>query len=706
MKSYIFYFVVFISSFGYAFNAKSQVKPSLAIDARGYSDRIVLRYMPSSPILFNEANRSGYRVERADFVKGVANDKLVYKPITGSPFKRLPNELWEKAILTSRTNDTASAKLVTLAMVYSSPDVNTNGDLLRDGLKSLKEQASNADMKFGYALIAANRSKLAAEALGLSVIDTDVKAGKAYVYRVGINQTSDFAYVNVSCGSFNENALRNDKSVKLAELDGAISFSFPENTAYYAFHIERSDDGGNTYQRITKTPELNVKPIGFKGSLDFSYGDSSLINYKKYYYRIMVATYYADELLLAQFVAMPRDKTPPPAPFLKTATHIKPNQVELKWEIKQKGSADLKGFAIQRGTKEDGKFNLISKSLLPINTTSYIDETFNKDGANYYIVEAIDTAGNRSASYPAYVTLIDSVPPASPVISSAIIDTLGRIIIKIKPNTEKDFMGYQLQKANAKDHEFSVVEETFKDSLGVTTFTIKDSTTLNTLTKKIYYKVIAFDTHFNQSAPSAIIELKKRDTIPPVSPLIKDFMINDTSVVIIFVNSSSEDAVLNYVLRRETGKAKFDTVFVNANASIIKFIDLKISGGKQYEYAMIAKDDGGLYSKISRSIQLKTLLNNRIPTPEINGVLISENKKIDLSFKVDEKLKDRKLTIELYQRSDQKSPWRTYKSFPYIKNQHLLEDVPTGKNAFYYMVRLVDEKKNSSNFSNELAIKL
>ncbi|MBC7615683.1 MAG: hypothetical protein H7202_06420 [Pedobacter sp.] len=706
MRFYIFYFILFISCFLYAEKAQSQLNPALAIDARGYADRIVLRYAPSTPILFNEANRNGYHIERADYVKGIPNDKLIYKPINGSPFKRLPNKEWEKAILFERTKDTVSANLATLAMAYSDPDAIAGGDVLKEGLKSLKDQKSNADMKFGYSLIAANRSIIAAEALGVRAIDTDVKTGKTYVYKVSINQTNSAAYINVTSGSFNANSLRNDKLVKLTELDKSVSFSFPENRAYYSFYVERSDDGGNSYHRITKTPELNLKPIGFKGKLDFAYGDSALVNYKKYYYRIMVATYYADELLLAQFVATPRDKTPPPAPFLKTAIHIKPTQVELKWEIKQNGNEDLKGFSVKRGTKRDGTFTLISKTMLSKTTTGYIDETFNQYGSNYYIVEAIDTAGNNSSSFPAYVTLIDSIPPAIPIISSAKIDSLGKIIIKIKPNAEKDFMGYQLQKANAKEHEFSVVEETFKDSLGATTFTIKDSTTLNTLTKKIYYKVIAFDTHFNQSAPSAIIELKKRDTIPPVSPLIKDFMINDTSVVIVFANSSSEDAVLNYVLRRETGKVKFDTVFVNKNTSVIKFTDVKIIGGKQYEYAMIAKDDGGLNSKISRSIQLKTLLNNRIPTPEVFGSYNQNNKKIDLSFKVDEKLKNRKLTIELFKRSDQKSAWKIYKTIPYIKDQHMLENSTTNQNSYFYMIRLVDEKKNSSNFSNELAIKL
>ena len=266
-------------------------------------------------------------------------------------------------------------------------------------------------------------------------------------------------------------------------------------------------------------------------------------------------------------------------------------------------------------------------------------------------------------------------------------------------------MGYQVLKANAKEHEFSVVTETFKDSLGRTTFTLNDSTTLNTLTKNIYYKVIAFDTHFNQSVPSKIIELTKRDTIPPVSPLITGFTVSDTSVVIIFVNSTSEDAARNILLRRESGKGKFDSIFFNTNTSVIKFTDTKITGGRQYEYAMIARDDGGLASKISRSIQIKTLLNNRIPAPTIQGSYDGQAKKVSLSFVVDEKVKNRQLKVEIYKRADEKSLWTTYKIIEFEKGKLFFDDAAEGQKGMIYTIRLTDANKNVSNFSNELQLK-
>jgi len=703
--------VIVMNPFCFAQQPDIKNKTALDISARSYSDHIVLRFSPFTPILFNQGNKVGYIIERANFINGLPFEKLTYTAIKGSPLQRWNEEQWKKALNEEIVKDSSATNLIAMAMGYSDPGVSTpGGDVLKDGLQSLREQRNNADMRYGFSLIAANRNQKAAEGLALCITDLSVTLGQTYVYRVLLNQPvnnplTDIAYVKVTCEDFNDKYLRNDKVVKLMEGDGNITFSFPESVNYYAFIAERSDDNGISYKKIIKTPILSFTPSGYDSVSEFAYRDTNLTDYRKYHYRILVSTIFADELVLSEFTAIPRDRTPPPSPFLKSANHVKPKQVELRWEMPKKNISDLKGFKISRGSFENGKYDLISKGILPATTLSYIDESFDKDGPNYYMVEAVDTAGNSSYSYPAYVTLIDSIPPAIPVISSARIDSVGKITIKVKPNIEKDFMGYQLLKANAKDHDFSVVLETFKDSLGRTTFTMYDSATLNTLTKNIYYKVIAFDTHFNQSEPSKVIELKKRDTIPPVSPLITGCAINDTSVVISFANSSSEDAVLNILLRRESGKAKFDTVFSNTNIRVTRFIDKNIIGGRQYEYAMIAKDDGGLSSKISNSIQIKTLLNNRIPAPKLEGTYDSNTKKVSLNFIVDAKLVNRKLKIEIFKRDNKLSGWNIFKTIDFEKGKPFLDDAADGQSGSNYTVRLTDETQKSSNFSNALELK-
>lgn len=711
MKKLLFIIALLLVEFSADAQIQKDTKPLIAVIGRSYSTHIELRYFAANAAAFKSAIKLGYQVERANYRIGIPLAQQSFSPIKGSPFKRWNEMQWESAFKLTDSKDSTQMKLAAFAMAISDSNaVVGKKDVLEGGLKSLKDERDLQDMNFAYSLIAANRSKLAAEGLALRISDADVIAGAEYVYRVSINDPNGFdmntaGYIKIKNSSFNQMYLVNNKAIKLVEGDEKISISFPDSKEYYAYNIERSEDLGVTFKKITNEPALKLKAHGYEGESNYGFNDSGLVNYKKYFYRVLVSTPFADDLLLSEFVAMPRDKTPPPAPFLKSATHIKPNQVELVWEMPKEAVGDFKGFNIRRATKIKGDYRLISKTILPKDTKKYIDEGFEKNGTNYYLVESVDTAGNVNQSFPSYVTLIDSTPPAIPLIDFARIDSLGKITIQVKPNIEKDFMGYQLLKANSKEHEFSIIEETFKDSLGTTRFTLYDSTTLNTLTKNIYYKLIAFDTHFNQSEPSKIIELTKRDTIPPVSPLISGFHITDSTVVIEFVNSSSEDAKRNMLLRRESGKEKFDTVYTNANTAASQYTDKNIIGGAQYEYMMIARDQGGLLSKPSNHIFLKTILNNRLQAPILKGRYDNVSKKISLDFIVDEKQLKGKLMVELFKRSDINAAWVSAKQIEFIKGKPYIENAPEATKSMIYSIRLIDSNKRVSNFSNELELK-
>jgi hypothetical protein len=682
-------------------------KPAVQTIARSYSDHIVLRFFAGTPSSFNNGMKVGYVIERADFNEGTGFDKLSYTAIKDSPFKRWTDEKWEKEIKEADKKDTVNSNLAGFAYSLTSSDGNKDGNVTANGLESLKDELDKQNMQFAMALIAGNRSKMAAEGLATRINDADVVVNNTYVYRMCINNPTDnnkreYSYIKVLCKNFDEKYLYNVKVISLNEGDEEISFTFPESTEYYAFNIERSDDGGHEYKKLTNTPSLKLSH-GSSEKTNYGYGDKNLVNNKKYYYRVLGCTPFADELLLAEFNATPRDKTPPPPPFLKSAENIKPTQILLKWELKGSNTEDLKGFNIKRSNEIRGTFTLISKTLLPKDASTYIDESFVKEGTNYYTVEAVDQTGNTSESLPVYAILIDETPPAKPIIALAVIDTMGSITIKIKPNTEKDFMGYELLKANSKEHEFSIIQQTFKDSLGSTIFVLKDVTTLQTLTKNIYYKVIAYDYHFNASEVSEIIELKRPDTIAPVNPIIIDFAVKESAITISFVNSTSEDAISNSLLRKEVGKDKYDSIFINRDNAITKFIDKDIISGKEYEYTMLAKDDSGLTSKMSRAIQIKTLVNNKLPTPILNGFYDKNTKKVSLNFEVDSALKGKKVNIEIKRRISSQVTWTTLNSVDSDKNKSF-DDQINGQTTMIYIIRLIDDNNKTSNYSKQIEL--
>ena len=167
-------------------------KPSIALMARGYADHVVLRYFPTMPALLIKANTTGYVIEKAVYKPGIAPEKLVYTAVKGSPFKRWTDDLWDKGMQAIDKNDTVSTNVVGFAMTLSDPNVKAGSvDVMAGGLQSLKEERDNQDMKFAMAIIAANRSKIAAEGLALRVTDNDVKGGITYMYRVRINDPAE-----------------------------------------------------------------------------------------------------------------------------------------------------------------------------------------------------------------------------------------------------------------------------------------------------------------------------------------------------------------------------------------------------------------------------------------------------------------------------------------------------------------------------------
>ncbi len=246
---------------------------------------------------------------------------------------------------------------------------------------------------------------------------------------------------------------------------------------------------------------------------------------------------------------------------------------------------------------------------------------------------AIDTAGNLSASYPGYVALIDSTPPAKPQILSAIIDSAGVVTLKLKPGREKDLKGYRIFKANSAEHELSLVEENFKkDKTDTTTIklTFTDTLTLNSLTPKIYYRVKALDFNYNQSEFSDLVAIKKPDTIPPVTPVFTNVIVKEKQVELYFAPSESVD-VKDQIIYRKTAVEADWKILLKIPPFQKQLIDTNVRTGTTYYYTIRAMDESNLYSDYAHMVYGKPFDSGiRPPVTNFYGKL--ENKKVVLTW--------------------------------------------------------------------------
>lgn len=361
--------------------------------------------------------------------------------------------------------------------------------------------------------------------------------------------------------------------------------------------MERAGETENSFKPLNTTAFYSSTSPGFEGPINGTFKDDSLTNYKWYRYRFYGMTAFGEKVLFAEVKGMPKDLTPPTAPSLKLPKHSKPNEVSLGWEISGNIS-DLKGFIVGRSNQDSGDFKILHAKLLPTSTRNYIDTGFSRSDKNYYVVYALDTAGNISGSYPAYVTITDSVAPAKPTILSAIIDSLGVVVIKVSQGKEKDLKGYRLFKSNGVDHEFSVIDESFKtSSTDTTSFKLiyTDTVELNSLTPDIYYQVKALDFNYNQSVFSDKIKVKRPDTIPPITPVIFNTVVKEKQIELFFSPSESID-VKEHIIYRKTDIEARDWELLSGTKTQGIFIDTTVSAGTTYYYSIRAKDESGLFS--------------------------------------------------------------------------------------------------------------
>ena len=154
------------------------------------------------------------------------------------------------------------------------------------------------------------------------------------------------------------------------------------------------------------------------------------------------------------------------------------------------------------------------------------------------------------------------------------------------------------------------------------------------------------------------------------------------------------------LLRREDGKLKYDTIFVNKNLQQNTYSDYKIISGVAYEYAMMAKDDANLYSKISNSLQLKATPNVKLSTPNVTASFDKNSELVTLNFSLSDRLNVQKIAITIFYKVNENSNWLKLTSIDYEKGKTFMYKPPKCK-IIEYVIKISDNKNKVSNFSKE-----
>jgi len=578
--------------------------------AKRYQDSVVLRWVPNNAAVWRISRTQGFLIERAEISGGSIGS---YSLLTSKPLIQWTEQEWSTLLQQYQYADSTEEQLIAVASTLAEQAGAPTDMVIKDlsDLDALRENKNRLESAYTFAIIVAERSRVAANGLAMRFVDRTAVASKEYSYRVSMAGTTAPYIVlpsTITVTSFTRDAKKSSVEIVATGLDTKAVLAWGNMSGHTTFDVYRSRNGGG-FAKLNETPIVTLRQ-GTRDSESNGYADSNLTNYIVYTYRIIGHNSFAEEEVIGTVDVMPLDLTPPPTPSGVRTQHVGVNHVVISWEMPEISTPDLNGFFVQRSRSEDGPFTLVYTQLLATDARTFLDTSAVLGHTLYYQVVAVDTAKNGSISFPVYVAFADSMPPSPAVLVRGSIDTAGVVRIIVQHPVEADVMGYRLLMANDSTHEFTVKREIFdEDSVFVRTDTVLlDTIELRSLTKYVFYQVVCLDYHYNESAVSNMLALPRPDIIAPVAPVITDYVVADTSVVV-FYNSSTSRDVSHHIIQRRP----HDVVGVQptpwdslARGGVRDSVLVDTTGvlSAQYQYAVVAFDSAGNQSPLSNIISI------------------------------------------------------------------------------------------------------
>lgn len=372
---------------------------------------------------------------------------------------------------------------------------------------------------------------------------------------------------------------------------------------YYGYYLEWSRDGKN-YEDISAMPYVNLfDTIPDQVELHSLRQEIPLsANYKEYWIRLKGMNYFGLRSKRTSAVKGHGFDIIPAMPSIIHADQTLDNKADLKWKLEKKFNRLIQHFQVFRADSLEGHYTSVMDSIPASSRSIQIPMT---EKRNYFSIGLVPKEGKIIRSLPTFVMGQDTVPPITPQNFEGKMDSLGIVTLTWSPNTEDDLWGYKVFRSEYINDEFASLHSSpMNDTL------FMDTINLNSFNEEIHYYVMSLDTRNNRSPFSKIISLERPDTIPPTPPLIKSAKFLEDSIQVTWAASSSQDAVLHQLFRKEMGQAAWELIAEQDSVASLNYLtDKNFQPDKVYAYTVIAMDDDSLSSRPSRPLQVQTKSN-------------------------------------------------------------------------------------------------
>lgn len=533
---------------------------------------VLLRWIPPTKDAFDLAVKNGYRITR--YTK--ENNNLLAPWVVAEGIKPYPYNDTIRWIKLLRKNENAQFALKAL---YEN---NISGKIAKT------EKKEQAMMLYNMLLLSCDFDADIAKACGLFMKDSTIADTTLYAYKIEIINAPASSKVipaifDVNTTMLSTNPVISDLQARFKNKTAELKWKAIDlRGSYGGYNVERSSDGVE-FKKINTAPVILLSSQFEKKKEFISYSDTLPKTKVKFYYRIKGINHFGEQSYPSNVVSGIGYEELKSSPIVDSIKVIENKKIFIHWKMSDSTENSLpKEYVLLRSDKDNGKYTTMFKSSTEFNFTDQAPQQ-----SNYYKIGAITHGDDTLFSFSRLALIIDTIPPVTPTGVKAKVDTKGNVEIIWDKNTEADFQGYKIYKANDPKEEFVQINNEF-----ARTPAYKDKLNLKTLSRKIYYCVAATDNNYNTSELSKPIEVKRPDTIPPVSAVIKDLKITQEGIKVIWIPSSSED-VKQYVLYRKNEKSNsVDQIKVwNPADSGTTFMDTLLEFGIGYRYKIIVMDE-------------------------------------------------------------------------------------------------------------------
>lgn len=592
---------------------------------KAYGDSIVIRWGLNSAKMWETARESGFEV---------------YRTIDASEYELLATvKPWPRSRITEAIAHDSMA-LAAAGILYG------QGDYKAVPNRSLYEQNAIFENNLGFALMTAERSPLAADILGFRFVDNSVQSDSTYTYMIFAEGITDMWDAGKATVTNTFKALAPPSRAKLTSQDHAIrlEWSKTENQQRFSsYTIERSEDGKNFYSLTPRQLvfiETDELPLS-----DFVYTDSVANLYQDYYYRLRGFDAFGEVSLPAEIKGQAVDLTPPLPVEMGFSEHRRAEEeAYMSWELPQGQHPDLDYYQVLLSEDSEGIYHSVSEPLSSdISSFTMSLKDMDTDRGFFFIVQSVDKNGNTARSGLAHIVVPDLVAPDPPLFLTGVVDSNSYVHVTWEHSLSEDVQGYWLYWGNDTIQEMSPVNTKLL-TVNHHSFYLDPMS----LTKDIYFCVRAQDDSYNRGFISKIIEVKRLDIHPPITPY--EFYLNSeiNGISMSWALSPSDDVEGQLLYKKLTNDSLWqllDTLDYNTN----QYVDNEVDYSENYSYFLMAYDYSGNISDTStiRTANVK-FPNEKAVIEKLSVGMDRKNVAVNWSFLAEAKVEDIPYQFEIY----------------------------------------------------------